>query len=47
MYLFFYASGNIKIYMLIYVDDMIIIGTHPHVIKYSFIRRMQQEFRVL
>lgn len=45
MYLFFYISGNIKIYMIIYVDDIIIIGTHPHVINY-FIGQMQQEFPV-
>jgi hypothetical protein len=30
--LFIYAHGLINIYMLIYMDDIIIIGTHPNVI---------------
>jgi hypothetical protein len=30
--LFIYVSGLIKIYILVYVDDIIITGTHPHAI---------------
>jgi hypothetical protein len=41
--LFIYLSGNVKLYMLIYVDDIILTGTHASVIS-SLITRMQQEF---
>jgi hypothetical protein len=27
--LFIYIHGSIKLYMLVYVDDMLITGTHP------------------
>lgn len=41
--LFTYISGSIQIYMLIYVDDIILTGTHPALIQ-SLISRMQHEF---
>jgi hypothetical protein len=41
--LFIYASGLIKIYMLVYVDDIIIIGTHPHAI-HNIVTQLQLEF---
>jgi len=43
--LFLHTSGNIKIFLLIYVDDIIVTGTHPHVIT-ALITRMQQEFPI-
>lgn len=39
--LFIHISGNIKIFLLIYVDDIIVTGTHA-----AFIAQMQQEFPV-
>jgi hypothetical protein len=41
--LFIYASGLIKIYMLVYVDDIIITGTHPHAI-HNIVTQLQLEF---
>jgi hypothetical protein len=41
--LFIYASGLIKIYMLVYVDDIIITRAHPHAIN-SIITQLQFEF---
>jgi hypothetical protein len=32
-YLFIYIHGSIKLYMLVYADDMLIIGTHPAIIQ--------------
>jgi hypothetical protein len=43
--LFTFISGSIKLFMLIYVDDIIITGTHPHLIT-SLIQLMQKEFPV-
>jgi transposase InsO family protein len=43
--LFFHTNGSLKIFLLIYVDDIIVTGTHPHVIS-AIITRMQQEFPV-
>jgi hypothetical protein len=40
--LFIYLQGSIQIYMLVYVDDILIIGTHPQVIQ-SIIAQLQQE----
>ena len=42
-FLFIYIHGNIQIYMLLYVNDIIITGTHPRVI-YSIIAQLQYEF---
>jgi hypothetical protein len=41
--LFIYIHGNIQIYMLVYVDNILIIGTHPRVI-YSIIAQLQSKF---
>jgi hypothetical protein len=41
--LFTYILGIIKLYMLIYVDDIILTGTHPAIIQ-SHIHHMEQEF---
>jgi hypothetical protein len=41
--LFIYLQGSIQIYMLVYVDDILITGTHPQVIQ-SIIAQLQQEF---
>ena len=41
--LFIYHSGDIKIFMLIYVDDIIVTGTHLEFIN-SIISRLQLEF---
>jgi hypothetical protein len=41
--LFIYVHENIQIYMLVYVDDILITGTHPRVI-YSIIAQLQSEF---
>ena len=41
--LFIYIHGTIQIYMLVYVDDILVIGTHPRVI-YSIIAQHQFEF---
>jgi transposase InsO family protein len=43
--LFTHISGNTKIFLLIYVDDIIVTGTHSQVIS-SLITRMQKEFPV-
>jgi hypothetical protein len=44
-YLFLHINGSIKLFILIYVDDIIVTGTHPHLIS-ALISRMQQEFPV-
>ena len=41
--LFIYLHGSIQIYMLVYVDDIIITGTHPNVIS-NIITKLQSEF---
>lgn len=41
--LFIYIHGPVQIYMLVYVDDILITGTHLSVI-HSLIARLQQEF---
>jgi hypothetical protein len=41
--LFIYVHGNIQIYMLVYVNDILITGTHPRVI-YNIIAELQSEF---
>jgi hypothetical protein len=41
--LFVYLHGSIQIYMLVYVDDIIITGTHPNVIS-DIITKLQSEF---
>jgi hypothetical protein len=41
--LFIYLHGSIQIYMLVYVDDIIITGTHPTVIS-NIITKLQSEF---
>jgi hypothetical protein len=41
--LFIFISGTIQIYMLVYVDDIILTGTHTSVINF-LIYRMQREF---
>jgi hypothetical protein len=38
-----YLHGSIQIYMLVYVDDIIITGTHPNVIS-DIITKLQSEF---
>jgi hypothetical protein len=43
--LFIYICGSIQIYMLVYVDDIIITGTHSSVIS-SLIVKLQCEFPV-
>jgi hypothetical protein len=43
--IFIRTPGNIKIFLLIYVDDIIVTGTHSHIIS-SLISRMQREFPV-
>lgn len=43
--LFLHINGSLKIFLLIYVDDIIVTGTHLHVIS-VLITRMQQEFPV-
>ncbi|XP_059446721.1 uncharacterized mitochondrial protein AtMg00810-like [Corylus avellana] len=41
--LFIYLQGQIQIYMFVYVDDIIITGTHPHIIS-DIIVKLQSEF---
>ena len=41
--LFIFISGTIQIYMLVYVDDIILTSTHTLVMNF-LIYRMQQEF---
>jgi hypothetical protein len=41
--LFIYIRGQVCIYMLVYVDDIIITGTHSHLIS-STITTLQHEF---
>jgi hypothetical protein len=43
--LFLHISGPVQIFLLIYVDDIIVTGTHPHLIS-SLIHRMQHELPV-
>jgi hypothetical protein len=43
--LFTYISGTLKIFLLVYVDDIVVTGTHPHIIS-SLISCMQKEFPV-
>jgi hypothetical protein len=43
--LFIFMSGGVHIFMLIYVDDIIITGTHPDMI-HKLVQTMQQEFPV-
>jgi len=43
--LFIHISGSIKIFLLIYVDDIIVTGTHAPLIS-ALISRMQQEFPI-
>jgi hypothetical protein len=43
--LFILISGSIQIFMLIYVDDIIITGTHPDMI-HNLIQLMKKEFPV-
>ena len=42
-YLFIYLHGSVQVYMLVYVDDIIITGTHPTAIS-TFIFKLQEEF---
>jgi hypothetical protein len=41
--LFIYIHGSIQMYMLVYVDDILITGTHPTIIQ-SIIAKLQIEF---
>jgi hypothetical protein len=41
--LFIFLQGDIHIYMLVYVNDILITGTHPSVIS-SIITKLQAEF---
>jgi hypothetical protein len=41
--LFIYIHGSIQMYMLVYVDDILITGTHPAIIQ-SIIAKLQTEF---
>jgi hypothetical protein len=41
--LFIYLHGSVQVYMLVYVDDIIITSTHPAVIS-TLILKLQQEF---
>jgi hypothetical protein len=41
--LFICVHGSIQIYMLVYVDDILITSTHPKVI-YNIIAQLQHEF---
>jgi hypothetical protein len=43
--LFIHISGSLKLFLLIYVDDIIVTGTDPQVIQ-TLITRMQHEFPV-
>jgi hypothetical protein len=43
--LFFFLHGAIKVFMLIYVDDIIITGTHLHVLT-ALIAQLQKKFPV-
>ena len=43
--LFIFITGNIKVFMLIYVDDIIIRGTHPQLIT-KIVGLMQKEIPV-
>jgi hypothetical protein len=43
--LFLHISVHVKVFLLIYVDNIIVIGTHPHVIN-ALITRMQHKFPV-
>ena len=44
-FLFIFITGNIKVFMLIYVDDIIITGTHPQLITH-IVELMQKEFPI-
>jgi hypothetical protein len=44
-FLFIHISGSVKISLLIYVDDIIVTGTHAHLIS-ALITRMQKKFPV-
>jgi hypothetical protein len=41
--LFIYLQGSIQIYMLVYVDEILLTGTHPSVIS-AIIMKLQSEF---
>jgi hypothetical protein len=41
--LFIYSHGQVNLYMLVYVDDIILTGTHPSLIA-AVIGKLQQEF---
>ena len=41
--LFIYSHGQVHLYMLVYVDDIILTGTHPSLIA-AIIGKLQQEF---
>lgn len=43
--LFIFSTGSMKLFILIYVDDIIVIGTHSHLLT-TLINRLQQEFPV-
>jgi hypothetical protein len=43
--LFIFIAGNFKVFMLVYVDDIIITGTHPQLITHM-IQLLQKEFPV-
>jgi len=43
--LFIFSTGNMKLFLLIYVDDIIVTGTHSHLLI-ALISRLQQEFPV-
>jgi hypothetical protein len=42
-FLFTFVTTGIKLFLLIYVDDIIVTGTHLHLIR-GLISRLQQEF---
>jgi hypothetical protein len=42
-YLFIYTHGQVHLYMLVYVDDIILTGTHPSLIA-TVIVKLQLEF---
>lgn len=42
---FIFSWNNIKVFLLIYVDDIIVIGTHLHVIN-SLITQLQTRFPI-
>jgi hypothetical protein len=41
--LFIYTHGQVHLYMLVCVDDIILTGTHPSLIA-AVIGKLQQEF---